>query len=73
MKEATKLYLTDQVLRVAGRQETTMLKVRDNWEEKSLKSVAWEAYATRPTDATMHKFAEKFCNNWLPVGQRLIK
>ena len=48
---------------------------RHNWDATIFNSIAWEAYAsaTRSTDANTHKFVVKFCNNWLPVGQRLIK
>jgi hypothetical protein len=48
---------------------------RHNWDDKIFKSIVWEAYASaiRSLDANMHKFIVKLCNNWLPVGQRLIK
>jgi hypothetical protein len=44
-----------------------------NWDGKIFKSIAWEAYAssTPSTDVNMHKLVIEFCNNWLPVGQRL--
>jgi hypothetical protein len=48
---------------------------RHNWDGKIFKSIAWEAYASaiRSLDANMHKFVVKLCDNWLSVGQRLIK
>jgi hypothetical protein len=51
------------------------LRGRHNWDDTIFRSIAWEAYASaiRSLDANMHTFVVKLCDNWLPVGQRLIK